>query len=173
MRPFAGRAVLAAQGSETTVRVRVGAVIPIDGRIVLVRHRKDDRVYHLLPGGGVEPGETLTQALVREVAEETGLEVRPLQPLLLNDTIAPDGSRHVVNITFLCEAVGGRVRDSVDERVEGVELVDPGRLRELDLRPPIAETLIEEAGTGFIGAARYLGALWRDEDAGPTNRDIT
>ena len=49
------------------VRVRVSAVILVDGRLVLVRHRRDGRTYHLLPGGGVEAGETLPAAVSREV----------------------------------------------------------------------------------------------------------
>ena len=53
---------MAAPGCEP--RVRVAAVLLHQGRIVVVRHSRDGKDYHLLPGGGVEPGETLEQALV-------------------------------------------------------------------------------------------------------------
>ncbi|WP_424216739.1 NUDIX domain-containing protein (plasmid) [Streptomyces sp. BI20] len=56
------------------VRVRAGAVILHEGALLTIAFREDDgRVFHEFPGGGVEPGETLREAVVREVREETGL----------------------------------------------------------------------------------------------------
>lgn len=52
------------------------AVICRDGRFLLVRNVAEERSWWSLPGGGMEPGETLGDAAVREVREETGLEVR-------------------------------------------------------------------------------------------------
>jgi 8-oxo-dGTP diphosphatase len=61
-------------------RRRVGAVIIRDRHVLMVRERRKDAAgrhlgteYWTLPGGGVEPGESSTEAVVREVAEETGL----------------------------------------------------------------------------------------------------
>ena len=51
-----------------------GALIR-DGRILMIKHEHDGRVYWTLPGGGVEEGETFETAVVREVHEETGLVV--------------------------------------------------------------------------------------------------
>ncbi len=55
-----------------TQRRRAAAVIVRDGRVLMVREREAHEVW-TLPGGGIEPGETPSQAVVREVAEETGL----------------------------------------------------------------------------------------------------
>lgn len=145
-------------------RVRVAAVIPVDDRILLVSHTKNRRSYFLLPGGGVEPFEAVGDALMREVLEETGLEVRLVRPLFVSDTIDPDRTRHLVNLTFLAEATGGKLLDSPqDPSVTAVRLVTLGELRSLDLRPPMARHIIEAAHTGFASPARYLGPLWTHE----------
>jgi 8-oxo-dGTP diphosphatase len=148
---------LAAPASERP-RVRVAALIVFDGRVVLVRHRFGSSVYHLLPGGGVNYRETLEDAVIREVHEETGLAVT-LGPLLFaNDTIDPNGSRHVINLTFAADITGGHITDSPDDkRVEAVDLVLPQSLSALDLRPPIAEAILrilagERVESGYLGS---------------------
>jgi 8-oxo-dGTP diphosphatase len=133
----------------------------VDGDVVLTRHLKDGRRYHLLPGGGVGYGETLEAALLREIAEETGLEVEIGRPVLVSDTIDPLGERHVVNIVFLAQVTGGVITTSpADPRVEAVDLVSPSRLAKLDLRPPIADALIEVLQDPKTATARYLGSLF-------------
>lgn len=151
---------MAAPGDETP-RVRVAALILVDGKVVLVRHRKGHDSYYLLPGGGLERGETLSEALVREVLEETGLSVSVGRPLLLSDTIAPSGTRHLVNITFEAHVVGGATEfSSSDPRVCGVALVCPRDLPSLDLRPPIAGELEHAISLGSQFHAAYLGSRY-------------
>src|SRR3954470_12515537 len=61
----------------------VGAVVRgVAGRLLMIRRgREPSRGLWSLPGGRVEAGETAEEAVVREVREETGLEVRPVQPV--------------------------------------------------------------------------------------------
>ena len=143
-------------------RVRVAALTFMDGKVVLVRHRAKDAVYHLLPGGGVDYRETLEDALVREVFEETGLRVDVDRPILISDTIDPKGTRHVVNITFVTTVVGGSITDTPsDPRVEAVDLADVASLCKLDLRPPIADALAAFVDDADV-PCRYLGALFTE-----------
>jgi ADP-ribose pyrophosphatase YjhB (NUDIX family) len=108
-------------------------------------------------------GESLEEALVREVAEETGLQCELGRVLAVNDTIAPDDSRHLVNITFECEVLGGAITDSPDdERVEAVELIDPDDLLDLDMRPPIAPRLLSALETE-CATHIYLGTVFAPE----------
>lgn len=143
-------------------RVRVAALIVLDGKVVLVRHRAGSSTYHLLPGGGVDYRETLAEALVREVREETGLVIDPGRPLFINDTIDPRGSRHVVNLTFAATVVGGSVTGTPeDPRVEAVDLIEPRALEGLDLRPPMGEAVREMLSDDTM-PARYLGSIFSD-----------
>ena len=142
--------------------MRVAALIVLDGRIVLVRHRAGAATYHLLPGGGVDYRETLAEAVAREVREETGLEVSVGSLLFANDTIDPRGTRHVVNLTFAATITGGHVTGTPeDERVEAVDLVTPESLGSLDLRPPMASNIQNHLAGSPIGNA-YLGSLFTE-----------
>lgn len=57
------------------MKSRVRAVIIKDGKILLIKITKPDLVYWVIPGGGVEDGETNEQALIRECREELGVNI--------------------------------------------------------------------------------------------------
>lgn len=54
---------------------RAAAIIIKDEKILLLKRRKPGREYFIIPGGGIEKGETLEMAAIREVKEETNLDV--------------------------------------------------------------------------------------------------
>ena len=73
-------------------RIRVAALLRHGDSVLLCEQRKGDRAYWLLPGGGVEEGESLHVALARELTEECALEAVALDgPIAIVESIAPGG----------------------------------------------------------------------------------
>jgi ADP-ribose pyrophosphatase YjhB (NUDIX family) len=147
------------------VRNSAKAVVIHENRVLLIRANLDGEDCYLLPGGGQEPGETLSEAVVREVLEETGLAVRVERLLWINEFIGrnhfPGDPRfeadHRVEITFQCSLtgdpllLGGQLPDAVQTGLEWIPLVDvptanlivkalPGRIAALahDPNPAVA-----------------------------------
>jgi 8-oxo-dGTP diphosphatase len=98
--------------------VGVGGVVVRDGRVLLIRRGKEPLYGRwVVPGGTVELGETLEGALVREMEEETGLRVEPLEVLTVFDRIQREGERvlyHYVIVDFLCRWRSGEARAASD-----------------------------------------------------------
>lgn len=125
--------------------VGVGGVVILDGKVLLVRRGKEPlRGRWVIPGGTVEPGETLEEALVREMREETGLTVRPGEILLVFDRILREGSEvryHYVIVDYLCEHVAGAVRAGSD--ADEAALVEKADLPAFDLPDKALEVVLE------------------------------
>jgi ADP-ribose pyrophosphatase YjhB (NUDIX family) len=144
-------------------RVRVAALIRRGDSVLLCRQQKGLRSYWLLPGGGVEEGETLEQALARELAEECGLTEVPLVgPIAIAESIAPAALRprkHVLHIIYGSDL---SQRDlelvaSTDDTIRGHRLVPRRDIETLPLHPPIHRFLERyEPGDPFV----HLGRLW-------------
>jgi 8-oxo-dGTP diphosphatase len=145
-------------------RIRVSAILRWHGRMLLCRHEKGERAYWLLPGGGVNSGESLTRALHRELAEEIGIEDElPVEgPVAIVDSIAPASSyvtKHVVHIIFSGD-LSGRSLEAVtsqDAAVRGHRLFAVPELDDIVLHPPIQRFLARwRPGDPVV----YLGPLW-------------
>jgi len=113
----------------------VGALIFSGSRVLLVERGGEPLAgYWSLPGGGVETGERLEEAVVREVLEETGLAVSAGSIATVFERIIPDANGvpeyHYVLIDFYCTVHGGELRPGTDSsRAEWVEVDALGSFR--------------------------------------------
>ena len=146
--------------------IRVGAVVERDGSILLVRHQKPDREpYWVLPGGRLEPGETIPECAERELAEEALLRVRFHGILYLSEFIRH--GRHTVDVTVRAMAEKGAEAalgsdpefeeeseyTLIDLRWVGLDEIDS-----VELLPTwIKDRIILDADRGWPETELYLG----------------
>lgn len=127
----------------------VGALI-IDGTRILMAERGHEPLqgYWSLPGGVVETGETLADAIRRETLEETGLEIEPLTVVEIFERIMRDDAGaaeyHYVLVDYLCRVTGGALAPGDDvSRAEWVERRDLPRYRITAGTLPVIEKAFE------------------------------
>ena len=127
-------------GMERRPLVAVGAVAVRDGALLLIRRGKPPAQGRWsLPGGRVEWGETLAGALLREVAEETGLEVAPGELAGLVERIHLEDGFHYVILDYHVTVTGGTLRPGGD--VTDARWVAPGEMSGLELSAGLLEAL--------------------------------
>ena len=145
-------------------RIRVSALLRWQDRILLCRQEKPGKEYWLLPGGGVKGGETVMEALGRELREELGLAEELLfeGPIAIAESIAPGWTpeaRHVVHLVFAADLSHTSLEDveSRDAAVRGTRLFSVDELEEIVVHPPIKRFLQRwQPGDPAV----YLGSLW-------------
>jgi len=128
------------------------AAIFDEGGNVLLTRRADNGLW-CLPGGEMEPGESLSNTVIRETFEETGLRVTPEQPVGVYSLPHPyytGQGRHVIGFVFLCRVVGGDLRLSPETTEFGY--FDPAALP-TDIVPTHVERILDAVdvrdGAGF------------------------
>jgi 8-oxo-dGTP diphosphatase len=144
--------------------VRVGALIITGDGLLLVRQRRLDSEYWLLPGGGVHFGESLADALRRELREELCLEIEPGRPLALAEAISDDMTsypKHVVHVIVQATLadVAAPERLGGDAAVLEARFFSRAAVRELAIRPPITPFL-DACFDALPTAMEYLGVVW-------------
>jgi len=136
--------------------VRPTGILIEENKVLLVKQDVTENRSWALPGGRLELGETLEQCLVREMKEETGLDVLVKELLYVCDRIREDS--HVVHMTFLVEKIGGRLRTDQElqlrkEKVQKVDMVPVDKLHEYGF-PPKFSALVK---SNFPERGSYQG----------------
>jgi len=121
----------------------VSAAIIRDGRVLVARRAKGASTgVFTMPGGVVEAGETLRQALLREIAEETGIVIEPVALAGEREFISRDEegcvSRHFVILCFACRWISGEGVPQLEELSE-LRWLEPAELTGLKTTEGLAE----------------------------------
>jgi len=149
---------------DTGPTLRAAALILTRRGLLLVRQRRLERTYWLLPGGGVQFGETVAGALRRELLEELHLEIVPGRPLALAEAISDDMARypkHVVHVIVEARLAddASQPRLGGDDAVLEARFVARDELPELTLTPPIT-SFLDACFDAPPPAMEYLGVVW-------------
>jgi 8-oxo-dGTP diphosphatase len=133
----------------------VSAAIVRDGKILVVRRaRAPAHGLYTLPGGVVEVGETLMEAVAREVREETSMTVEPVALAGFREAVARDSQDRVErHFVILCFAARWRAGEPIlNEELDEARWIDPAELAGLKTTPGLAEIVaaaferLKEAG---------------------------
>lgn len=135
-----------------------------DDELLLIKQGSHASPRWMLPGGGVEGGESLQDALTRELREEIGLRGANVQdPVAIVESIAPDehpSGRHLLHVIFevlLPDGLEPHDLSLGDPDVRGMQTFTRSRLLHVPLHPPIAAWLSAwHRGAPFA----YFGPLW-------------
>lgn len=137
-------------------QIRVTGILLQDGHLLLVRQRVSATRAWSLPGGRVEAGETLAEAMAREMREETGLEVAVGDLLYLCEV--PDAGPPLLHITFALAQTGGSLRLPTNELdsnpIGDVRFVPVDALVSLGFSQRFVRLIRDD----FPGRGRYIGS---------------
>ena len=144
-------------------RIRAAVAVVKDQKLLLVEHTKQGRSYWLLPGGGLEWGEGLHEAVVREMVEETGLNISCGDLLFVSETLSPDGEKHLVHLVFAGSYQSGEIVVPEEERITNVRWVPLEQVSTLTLHPPMQAALSKlDPDNWSQRVPVFLGNLWVD-----------
>jgi ADP-ribose pyrophosphatase YjhB (NUDIX family) len=123
----------------------VSAAIWRNGKLLIVRRARApaNRIY-TLPGGVVEAGETLVEAVKREIMEETALSIEPVALAGHREVIVRDEgqrvARHFVVLAFTCRWLAGE--PVLNDELSDARWIDPGALKDFETTEGLAEIVI-------------------------------
>lgn len=145
-----------------TVRVSV-IVVNEEEKLLLVKHKKKSGKIWALPGGRLEYGESFFECARREVKEETGFLVKPEKIVFMSEALAPDRSRHVVNVFVKANLEGGELKVGDEEVLLDCQFIAVHKFNSgMKLFPPVGKQLLELVRGNIAKGkeVRYLGNLW-------------
>lgn len=129
-------------------RVSSRAIVFIDRKVVLIHRKRDGVEYWVTPGGKVEEGEMIEEAVKREVREEVGIDVQVGEKALqvTNHVYEEDNEQHFFECSYLSGEIGSgtdhRMANSDPSDTSKVVLIAAEEVRNLNIVPPEAKSII-------------------------------
>ena len=142
------------------IRILIAVVLLKGNKVLLVQHQKNNRKYWLLPGGGLEYGETIEQCAIRELREETNLDISLGELILVSESIPPDQHRHVVNLYYRGEINSGTIKKGDDKVLSDLRYVQISELSKLTFFPNVKKELLYILENSEVTIPRSLGNRW-------------
>lgn len=141
--------------SKYDFNIRVTGILIEDNKILLVKPKVSDKRNWSLPGGKLEQGETIEQGIIREMKEETGLDVEIVRLLYLCDVAASDNT--LLHITSLLKRIDGNIELPTNE-FESNPICDVAFVPVSDLsKYGFNEKFLELAENRFVCSGIYAG----------------
>jgi 8-oxo-dGTP diphosphatase len=125
-----------------------GAIIKDDHILLIMHHAlRTGETYWVVPGGGILEGETEEECVVREMKEETNLEVEVVELLIDEPTLPGDPYKRTK--TFLCKPVGGEEAPGYEPEIEAASVYAISDVKWFDLTEPVewGQKLVEDPFT--------------------------
>lgn len=144
------------------IRIRVAGILVKEDQILLVRHEKNEKSYWLIPGGGVDFGESAEAALVREYQEEVGLQIRVGKLVLVHDSIPASLHRQVLNLYFLVSADKFEIKVTQDAVLRDAAFYPLAEFPKMQVNPDVKKEIMEGIANHWSESCQYLGNRWKD-----------
>jgi ADP-ribose pyrophosphatase YjhB (NUDIX family) len=136
------------------MRVNVRALIMRDGKVVVSRERRQGVEHVLLPGGRVKDGESIHDALTREVAEETGLSISADRLLYVAEVVGMYGVHDLI-------LIWSADIDDTDATIPEEALVAVDSEQAQSIMPPVMVQIGGDLHNGGAEYPRWLGNVRR------------
>jgi len=119
------------------IGIRPATIVIKDEKVLLVSSKYKDEEFYLFPGGGMEFGETIEEAVVRETFEETGVKVKIKDLFHVNEYIyADDWNKRSISMFFIAEVVEILEPTTDDEgKIKEVKWVKLSKLDNYNIKP--------------------------------------
>jgi len=136
--------------------VRAAGILIEDDKILIVKQDVTETRHWALPGGKLEFGETIEHCMIREMKEETGLDIAVKELLYITDRLHQ--SDHIVHIMLLVERIGGQLRlgkelEKGTEKITELAMVPVNQLSDYGFPPAFSELIL----SNFPDRGSYKG----------------
>ncbi|WP_228101351.1 NUDIX domain-containing protein [Paenibacillus donghaensis] len=145
------------EGISLKLRNSAKAIILNNNSVLVTKHHDESGIFYLLPGGGQEPGEKLTECLIRECIEETGYEIEVKELLFVRECFL---DKDIHRVEFIFKGEIGRITEitEMDNGQLGIEWLDLDNILNEPLFPAELRKLIESHNKGQREKT-YLGEI--------------